>query len=82
MLGWLDARPQDQPFFLYVHTVDPHVPYLPPDEMLALYDPNPYEGPVDFNRDRELLEHVKSGSQALNERDRVRLEALYDVEIT
>jgi arylsulfatase A-like enzyme len=82
VLGWLDARPQDQPFFLYVHTVDPHVPYLPPDEMLALYDPNPYEGPVDFNRDRELLEHVKSGSQPLTERDRVRLEALYDGEIT
>ena len=82
VLGWLDARPQDRPFFLYVHTVDPHVPYLPPDEMLALYDPSPYEGPVDFNRDRELLEHVKSGSQPLSDRDRVRLEALYDGEIT
>ncbi len=82
VIGWLDARPQDRPFFLYVHTVDPHVPYLPPSDMLALYDPDPYEGPVDFNRDRELLEHVKSGSQALNERDRVHLEALYDGEIT
>ena len=82
VIGWLDARPQDQPFFLYVHTVDPHVPYMPPADMLALYDPDPYEGPVDFNRDRELLEHVKSGSQALTERDRVRLEALYDGEIT
>jgi arylsulfatase A-like enzyme len=82
VISWLDQRPQDQPFFLYVHTVDPHVPYLPPADMLALYDPDPYEGPVDFNRDRELLEHVKSGSLQIDERDRVRLEALYDGEIT
>ena len=26
---WLDERP-DRPFFLYVHTIDPHAPYTPP----------------------------------------------------
>ena len=83
VLDWLDHRPNpDQPFFLYVHTIDPHVPYMPPREALALYDPEPYEGIVDFNRDRELLEGVKSGRIDLNARDRVRLEALYDGEIT
>jgi len=82
VVQWLDQRPQDQPFFLYVHTVDPHVPYMPPNDLLQLYDPDPYEGPVNFNHDRELLEHVKSGSLALNARDRVHLEALYDGEIT
>jgi len=82
VLDWLDRRPTDRPFFLYVHTVDPHVPYMPPAELLALYDPEPYAGPVDFHRDRELLEHVKGGSLRLNERDRLRLEALYDGEIT
>jgi arylsulfatase A-like enzyme len=82
VVGWLDARPRDRPFFLYVHTVDPHVPYMPPADLLALYDPDPYDGPIDFGRDRELLERVKSGSLRVNERDRVRLEALYDGEIT
>lgn len=82
VLAWLDARPQDEPFFLYVHTVDPHVPYLPPADLLALYDPDPYDGPIDFNRDRELLERVKSGALRVDARDRVRLEALYDGEIT
>ena len=82
VIDWLDRRPQDQPFFLYVHTIDPHVPYMPPREILALYDPDPYEGIVDFGRDRSLLEHVKGGSVRLSERDRVRLEALYDGEIT
>lgn len=82
VLAWLDARDAERPFFLYVHTIDPHVPYLPPSEMLALYDPDPYEGIVDFHRDRELLEGVKSGRIDLNARDRAHLEALYDGEIS
>jgi arylsulfatase A-like enzyme len=82
VLDWLDHRPTDQPFFLYVHTVDPHVPYMPPAAQLALYDPLPYDGVVDFGRDRELLEHVKAGALALNERDREHLRALYDGEIS
>ncbi len=82
VLDWLDHRPTDRPFFLYVHTVDPHVPYMPPSAELALYDPLPYEGIVDFARDRELLEHVKAGSLTLNERDREHLRALYDGEIS
>lgn len=82
VIEWLDARDAARPFFLYVHTIDPHVPYLPPAAELALYDPDPYEGPIDFNRDRELLEKIKAGTQATNERDRVHLEALYDAEIT
>ncbi len=82
VLAWLDARPQDQPFFLYVHTIDPHVPYLPPREVLETYDPDPYDGVVDFGRDRGLLERIKAGSLRLDERDRTHLTALYDAEIT
>lgn len=82
VLDWLDRRPADRPFFLYVHTIDPHVPYMPPRESLMLYDPDPYSGIVDFARDRELLEGIKSGRIRLNARDRVRLEALYDGEIS
>lgn len=82
VLNWLDERPTDRPFFLYVHTIDPHVPYMPPAAELAMYDPLPYEGIVDFAHDRELLEGVKSGHIDLNARDRAHLEALYDGEIT
>src|SRR5690606_10032249 len=60
-LEWLDERPKDKPFFLYVHTIDPHVPYIPPAADLALYDPEPYDGIVDFHRDRGLLEKIKAG---------------------
>jgi arylsulfatase A-like enzyme len=32
VLAWLDARAGRSPFFLYVHTVDPHAPYEPSRE--------------------------------------------------
>jgi arylsulfatase A-like enzyme len=58
------------------------VPYLPPDAVLSTYDSESYSGPVNFNRDRELLEKIKVGRVTLNARDKRRLEALYDAEIT
>jgi arylsulfatase A-like enzyme len=82
VLAWLDARPRDQPFFLYVHTIDPHVPYLPPREFLALYDAEPYYGPVTFARSAELLDQIKLGQLALDDRDRQHLVALYDGEVS
>lgn len=30
VLRWLDSRQPEKPFFLYVHTLDPHAPYDPP----------------------------------------------------
>jgi arylsulfatase A-like enzyme len=82
VVEWLDERPKDKPFLLYMHTIDPHVPYKPPKSFLDLYDPAPYAGPVDFSKTNELLEKIKIGSLKLNERDKVRLEALYDGEIS
>ena len=82
VLAWLDRRNEDKPFFLYVHTIDPHVPYRPPDEDLALYGDPSYRGVIDFSRDATLLENVKRGRIRLGERDRAHLEALYDGEIT
>ena len=31
VLAWLERREDERPFFLYVHTPDPHGPYLPPE---------------------------------------------------
>ncbi len=82
VLEWLDGRPQDQPFFLYVHTIDPHVPYRPPREILSMYGDPDYRGPVNFSRDATLLENVKLGRVRLRQRDRDHLQALYDGEIS
>lgn len=30
VVRWLDDGPKDRPFFLYIHTIDPHLPYQPP----------------------------------------------------
>jgi arylsulfatase A-like enzyme len=36
-LGWLDARTSDEPFFAYLHTSDPHAPYLPREPQLGQF---------------------------------------------
>jgi len=82
VVEWLDKRPQKLPFFLYVHAIDPHVPYKPTAEFLSLYDPLPYDGVVDFSDDNALLEKIKAGQVKLKDRDKVHLEALYDSEIS
>lgn len=82
VLEWLDARPKDKPFFLYMHTIDPHVPYKPPMSFVDDYDPENYTGPVDFRVTGDLLEKVKTGRIKLDRRDKQHLEALYDAEIS
>ena len=79
---WLKERPKNKPFFLYVHTIDPHVPYIPPRKYRALYDNEPYNGIVTPRGTPKLLERIKTGSLKLSARDKIRLEALYDGEIT
>jgi arylsulfatase A-like enzyme len=82
VIKWLDKKPDDKPFFLYIQTIDPHVPYIPPNRYRALYDNEPYKGPVIPRDTAKLLEKVKSGSFKLTPRDKIRLEALYDGEIS
>lgn len=82
VLAWLDSRKSDKPFFLYIHTIDPHVPYRPPEEFLGLYGDTNYKGQVNFRTNALFLEHVKMGKIRLNARDRAHLEALYDGEIS
>ncbi len=81
-IQWLKSRPKDKPFFLYIHTIDPHVPYIPPKKYRALYDDEPYNGQVNPRNTAKLLEGVKTGAVKLSQRDKFRLEALYDGEIS
>ena len=41
-LGWLKSR-QGLPSFVYVHTMDPHVPYTPPPPFDRMFEPHPNE---------------------------------------
>jgi arylsulfatase A-like enzyme len=38
-LEWLGECPEDEPFFLWVHLFDPHLPYEPPAEFRSGLDP-------------------------------------------
>ncbi len=68
--------------FVYVHGIEPHVPYDPEARDLLRYDPEPYEGPLAGPVPGERLEAIRAGTVRLGARDRRRLEALYDAEVT
>ncbi|HEY6553753.1 MAG TPA: sulfatase [Vicinamibacteria bacterium] len=65
-LRWLDMR-RGMPNFLYVHTMDPHVPYSPPPPFDRMFEPHPtpehpgtdprsdYKEPLD--RDRMIAQY-------------------------
>lgn len=80
---WVQQN-RDRRFFLYVHTIDPHVPYSPPDRFLRMYDAREYTGIVDPRRTGDQLLGAKANPPTVvfDARDRERLEALYDGEIS
>ena len=76
---------KDERFFLYVHTIDPHVPYDPEQEFVSMYDPRPnYDGQVRPRMTGELLAAAKGNEPTVRftPSDVIRLEALHDGEIT
>lgn len=81
-LAWLKKRKPDERLFVYFGTIDPHVIYNPPAEYLAMYDADAYSGIVKPTMTGLLLGKIKAGKATLNDRDKRRLEALYDGEIT
>lgn len=81
-LTWLDEREDTRPFFLYVHTIDPHVPYRRREDTFALYGDTSYRGPAAVANNADLLGRIKLGRVSLDTPDRQHLEALYDGEIT
>ncbi|HET8936291.1 MAG TPA: sulfatase [Polyangiales bacterium] len=80
---WIDEH-KKRPFFVYVQTIDPHVPYDPPEEMIQLYHPEPYHGVVSPRSTADQLGRAKLSPPkvVLNDDDRKYLEALYDGEVT
>jgi len=80
---WIEKQ-KDKRFFVYIQTIDPHVPYDPPEDWLKKYDPEPYTGPVSPRKTAAQLEEAKRNPPAINfnERDRERLRALYDAEVS
>jgi arylsulfatase A-like enzyme len=80
---WIEKN-KDKRSFVYIQTIDPHVPYDPPAEFLQKYDAAAYTGQIAPRKTPDLLEKAKRNPPAVtfNDRDRARLEALYDAEIS
>ncbi|MBI5500978.1 MAG: sulfatase [Deltaproteobacteria bacterium] len=79
--AWIETHKAER-FYAYVHTIDPHVPYSPPREFLELYDAKPYEGPIEARQTHVQVEDIKKKKMAVTDRDKERIEALYDGEIS
>jgi arylsulfatase A-like enzyme len=80
---WIEQH-RDQRFFVYIQTIDPHVPYDPPDEFLRMYDPSPeqYTGIVRNRMTGNQLGEAKTGRLTFSAADANRLRALHDGEIS
>ena len=81
--NWIEAH-KDGRFFAYIQTIDPHVPYDPPGEFVRMYDPSEYDGQVRPRMTGDLLEKAKRRPPEVlfDARDKRRIEALHDGEIT
>jgi len=81
--GWIEKN-KDGRFFVYIQTIDPHVPYDPPAKFLEMYDPQPYNGQVKNRRTHLMLDDAKKNPKkyAFTKRDKEHIEALHDGEIS
>ncbi|MEM9191264.1 MAG: sulfatase [Myxococcota bacterium] len=80
---WIEAN-KDERFFAYIQTIDPHVPYDPPENFLRMYDRRDYQGQVQPRATPDLLEQAKRNPPGVtfDGSDRRRLRALHDGEIS
>jgi len=78
---WLDARvDRDQPWFMFLHTYEPHHPYNPGAEFYEAIG-HRYSGPLPAIIDKPLLAEINSGKLALTDADRRHVVAAYDGDI-
>jgi arylsulfatase A-like enzyme len=78
VFSWLDDARGSQPFFLYVHTVDPHLPYAPPPAIRETFAPgvdDPSIGSV------ESVNKIAADRSLVTPRLVEQLSNLYDGEI-
>jgi arylsulfatase A-like enzyme len=81
--SWIEEHKEGR-FFVYIQTIDPHVPYDPPAKFLQMYDPQPYSGQVQNRRTHLMLDEAKKNPQKykFTKRDMEHIEALHDGEIS
>jgi arylsulfatase A-like enzyme len=79
VVRWLDEHGDDGPFFVYVHTIDPHAPYDPPPRFRRAFAPGVPASTV--HQPNLLLPAVRAGRLEVEEPLVAEMLALYDAEI-
>jgi arylsulfatase A-like enzyme len=82
-LEWIDLN-LEQPFFIFVHYFDPHLPYEAPAPYDTLFDPG-YEGEIEDHYDPENLPRARAvnfnNMKSLTAADWNHIKSLYDGEV-
>lgn len=81
-LRWLDDRPRNRPFFLWVHWLSPHMPLEPVFPWDRVFDPT-YDGPIQGRRldYSEIGKGEMTYTNPLDARSMRYAKALYDGEV-
>ncbi len=79
VVDWLEARSSQDPFFLWVHTLDPHAPYVAPDAFNRRLAPG--VDPGLGRRSLEVLNDLQAGRRHFDNEILSELEALYEASI-
>jgi arylsulfatase A-like enzyme len=74
--GQLDLRPTDQPLFVWIHLMNPHVPYTLIEPYYSEFHPGPYEGDIDASSDSDLDAAIL-GQIPFDEADLAHVKAVY-----
>ncbi|HZR81642.1 MAG TPA: sulfatase [Candidatus Binatia bacterium] len=77
---WLD-RTHDRPFFLWVHSTDPHAPYTPPPELAERFRPGRGNGAPPGADPIALGRRARGEGTSLSPAEVPEIVALYDGEI-
>jgi arylsulfatase A-like enzyme len=72
----------DRPFFLYLGFVDTHVSWRAHEPWIGRYDREPYTGPFKKMASDPDVDKIAVGKMKITDRDRVRIIALYDSDVS
>lgn len=81
VLAWLDKQDEGR-FFLFLQTIDPHVPYDVPSKFLKPYFEGAYEGSLGPSVTGYETKDWVDGKRQFTQEDKDYIRALYDAEIT
>lgn len=78
-IAWLDKNNADK-FFLFLHTYEPHAPYIPIPENLALFETD-YAGKLPINISQSHLELINTKKLMIDQADKEHIINAYDAEV-